>query len=280
MTKILSLGILLLFPIVSNGQVFLNGDFENNTAGTDRINLQNFQYDSYMSDSKAFGSYNGGGALGGDMDIVTSTNYCNSSAQSGDWYVCLTGGGTDAISLKLSVPLVSGQTYEISFYDRSGLPPATFTHPFQIGLSTSDTTFGTLVYTAPNADTCQWGQKSFVFIAPNNGQYVTVKLAAGGTGDTWGHVDNFSINESSSLQTSVEQQGFQLFPNPATSAINIRWLTNEERIASVTITNLIGEQLYTSDSANTIDLTGFSTGLYVLTIVTETKTAVARFLKQ
>ncbi|MBL0342764.1 MAG: hypothetical protein IPP71_18865 [Bacteroidetes bacterium] len=104
--------------VVSNtsyGQIFLNGDFEINTAGVDKVNIVNSQYNSFMSNSVAFGNWNSGGPNGGNMDIITSNTYCGLGAQQGNWYVCLTGGGTDAISLQLSVPLVAGNSYEISF---------------------------------------------------------------------------------------------------------------------------------------------------------------------
>ena len=99
-------------------QSFLNGDFEVNTAGTDQINIPNSLYSSLMSNSTAFGSWGGGGPTGGDMDIYNSIIYCG-MAQSGNWCVALTSGGTDAISLQLSSPLNTGTNYIITFYDRS-----------------------------------------------------------------------------------------------------------------------------------------------------------------
>src|SRR3954471_1423316 len=92
------------------GQTVLNGDFENTTASSDQINLSNTAYNSEMANSFSFGSY-------GDMDIIKSATYCG-NAQSGNWFVAFTGGGTDAISLTLSAPLVAGGSYTVSFYDR------------------------------------------------------------------------------------------------------------------------------------------------------------------
>ena len=74
-----------------------------------------------MTNSTAFGNLYGGGANGGDMDIITSNVYCD-APQHGNWYVALTSGGTDAISLSLSSSLIAGNTYSISFYDRSCSP--------------------------------------------------------------------------------------------------------------------------------------------------------------
>ena len=88
MKKILPLFILLSTSITCYSQTFLNGDFEINTAVNDQINLTNAAYNGYMSNSFAFGNYNGGGAGGGDMDIITSAGYCG-VPQNGNWYVGL-----------------------------------------------------------------------------------------------------------------------------------------------------------------------------------------------
>jgi len=184
--------LLIIFSKESSGQSFLNGNFEFNSAGRDLTNLTNSQYDNLMANSFAFGNLNGGGPNGGDMDIITSNNYCG-LAQSGDWYVALTGGGTDAISLKLNIPLTVGQAYTISFYDRYCSPPSTLVNPFQIGLSTVNNNFGSIIYTAPNAIGA-WSLRTFSFVAPNNGQFITVQITAGGANNTWCHIDNFSFD--------------------------------------------------------------------------------------
>ena len=256
--------ILLMMIIISKsyGQTFLNGNFEINTAVTDQINLINSQYNNFMTNSIAFGNYNGGGPNGGNMDIITSSSFCGSFAQSGNWYVCLTGGGTDAISLKLSAPLVTGNYYTISFYDRFGAPPATVVHPFQIGLSLTDTTFGSLIYTAPNADSCLWQLRTFTFLAPNNGLYVTVKISAGSTGDVWCHIDNFSISETTSIHSVNQNAYFKIFPNPASNAINISSAIFGQ--FHFHIYNSLGQLVKSgsTDAASTLSLDNFNNGLY------------------
>ena len=195
MLKKTCLLLLIIFCKETLGQSFLNGSFEFNIAGINQINITNSQYNNFMANSFAFGNFNGGGPNGGDMDIITSNAYCG-LAQNGAWYVALTGSGTDAISLKLSTPLTSGQTYTISFYDRfcSGFSGAV--KPFQIGLSTVNNNFGSVIYNAPNA-IGTWTLRKFVFVAPNNGQFITVQINGGGasgTNSTWSQIDNFSFD--------------------------------------------------------------------------------------
>ena len=236
---------LLLFNLGYNSaiesQTFLNGDFEINCAVGDQNNLTNSQYDSIMSNSFAFGNWGIGGPLGGNMDVITSNMYC-SFAQHGNWYVGLTGGGTDAISLKLSVPLITGQTYTISFYDRYGSPPAIAVSPFQIILSTVDTTFGSVIYTAPDGIACTWSLRTFSFVAPNNGQFITAELVSGGGGDVWCNLDNFNFESTTSIKSISENTSLNIFPNPFTSETTLKTDFNLKD-ATLTIYNALGQEV-------------------------------------
>ena len=165
-----------------SAQTFLNGSFENNTAVADLINLSNIDFNAAMSNTTAFGTT-------GNMDIITSTTWGGGSAQNGNWYVALTGFGTDMFAMELSTPLVIGASYTISFWDRSdvGFTPTAIL----VGVSNSSTAFGTTVYTAPVAPTVNvWTQRTFTFVATTASQYITVQQSAGSTGN-WAHVDNF-----------------------------------------------------------------------------------------
>ncbi len=166
-----------------NSQSFLNGSFEINTVVGDQINMTNPAFNAAMANTFAFGSY-------GDMDIITSSTWGGGGAQNGAWYVALTGGGTDAFSMKLAAPLVSGTTYTISFYDRADGGFASTN--IQIGQSTVNNAFGTLIYTAPTAPVVNvWTLRQFSFVAPNNGQFITVS-SLGALGN-WNQVDNFQF---------------------------------------------------------------------------------------
>src|SRR5437868_2901868 len=103
----------------------MNGSFENNTAGgVDRINLSNAVFNGYMPNTNSWGTTP-------NLDIIQSGTWGGGGAQHCKWYVALTGSGTDAMNMQLSAPLVTGNTYTISFYDRKdGAWPG---FPIQIG---------------------------------------------------------------------------------------------------------------------------------------------------
>ena len=184
-----------MFVSVVKAQTFLNGDFEINSAVGDQINLVNSSYDALMNNSAAFGTFNGGGAGGGDMDIITTSTYCGLAA-SGNWYVAMTSGGSDAFSLELSSPVIIGNSYTISFYDRS-CPGQTPGEPVLIGVSTVNNGFGTLVYTAPAPiHNGIWTQRTCTFIAPFTASYITVTCGGAFSGSPWTQVDGFAFQNS------------------------------------------------------------------------------------
>ena len=93
----------------TSAQCFVNGDFENHKASRDEINLSNTAFNGMMPGVTSFGSY-------GDVDIIRSSDYGGSGAQSKNWYIALTGGGTDMVAIELTQPLTQGKKYTISFY--------------------------------------------------------------------------------------------------------------------------------------------------------------------
>lgn len=183
MNKIIGF-VLVMVSGLGFGQTFLNGNFEITTATYDMINMSNSECNEKIRDVYSFGSY-------GDVDIIKSSAYGGSGAQDGTWYLAITGGGTDIVSLTLSQPLVQGKKYTISFFDRKVASyPAS---PIQIGLSEVNNAFGEVIHTtSETAVLNKWTERTFTFVAPNNGKYITVQMTQGGIQE-WVNIDNFSF---------------------------------------------------------------------------------------
>ncbi len=178
--------IILLSSLNGFSQKFINGDFENTTATADIINLSNTDLSSHLPNVTSFGSY-------GDVDIINSATY-GGLAQSKQWYISLTGGGTDIVALELTSELIEGKKYAISFYDRCG--KGYTASAFQIGLSKSNNSFGTVIFTSPDAPSQEkWEERRFTFVAPISGKYITVQMPEGSI-STWAHIDNFSFTKT------------------------------------------------------------------------------------
>jgi hypothetical protein len=186
---------LALIVNTTSAQCFVNGDFENHKASRDEINLSNTAFNGMMPGVTSFGSY-------GDVDIIRSSDYGGSGAQSKNWYIALTGGGTDIVAIELSQPLTQGKKYTISFYDRAA--SGYKANPIEIGLSTSNSTLGTVVHTfKESAIHNVWTRRECSFIAPISGKYLTVQMPQGDI-QTWVNIDNFKFGNSVCDTTSRE----------------------------------------------------------------------------
>ena len=166
------------------GQSLINGNFESNTAPSDQINLSNNKFNELMSDILSFGS-------SGNLDILESNRF-SGGPQSGDWFIAMTGGGTDVLSIPISEALVEGHEYFISFFDKADITfPAL---PIEIGLSSIQDDFGTLIYTTnESAVTGIWQERNFSFSSPFQAEYITARPQ--GSNQSWVHVDNFKIEK-------------------------------------------------------------------------------------
>ena len=171
---------------IANAQSFLNGSFETTTSTGCNYNMNNATYNSLMSNSNAFGSYQA-------LDIVVSGCYIP-SVPDGLYAVSIANNPPnniqgEAISLQLSTALIMGNSYTISF---EALAITSFGPQgnLLIGASTSNSTFGTTIYTANTVNTA-WTNFTFTFVAPNNSTNITVMPVAGVS--SWNSIDNFTI---------------------------------------------------------------------------------------
>ncbi len=178
---------IFLFSVLFNqlfSQKFINGNFENNSAGSDQINLSNEALNNMLPGVTAFGSY-------GDVDIIQSSTYGGSGAYNGTWYIALTGGNTDIVALELTTNLVKGKKYSISFYDRQ--TGGYMASAIQVGVSETNNSFGTVVYTSPDVPQLNvWSKRVCSFIAPSNGKYITVQMPEGSISN-WVNIDCFNF---------------------------------------------------------------------------------------
>ena len=182
--------VFLLVPSLAISQNFLNGSFENTTSVGCDYNMDNTIFNSKMDNTVAFGLNYAGPGLTGEVDIIEAG--CNNpSIPDGIKAICIAGLVVDEVSLELDAPLVAGNNYTFTFwgYGSTQYDPV---GNLEVGLSTLSNDFGSQIYTAVMvADT--WVQYTVSFVAPNNGQYVTVRNVANATTNYWNHIDHFSF---------------------------------------------------------------------------------------
>ena len=85
------------------------------------------------------------------------------------------------------------------------------------------------------------------------------------------------------IRINAEQiKAFEIFPNPATSAVFIRNLENEKPF-ELFLYDGIGRQIFTSSfsgKVNELDIRDFKSGMYLLILKTERKTQTFNLIKE
>lgn len=268
----------LFISISVHAQTLLNGDFENNTAAVDQINIVNSTYNSFMANSYAFGDWNGGGPGGGDMDIIRSATYCD-FAPSGLWYVALTSGGTDAISLELSAPLTAGETYMVTYFDRA-CPSIAVGPPLKFGVSLQNDNMGSIVHIADAPfQNGIWSTHSFNFVAPIAGSYLTITCDSVNSGTPWTQVDAVTITETSSINEFSLQDHMHLFPTLVAETLFIQ-NSGKGKAERIEIFTVEGRKVFESGFADVVDVQSLSAGYYFVRISGRGDFFTGRFVKQ
>jgi hypothetical protein len=252
--KHLYLSAILCFGVgIANSQTFLNGDFEINSASNCEYNLANADYSSKMNNSWAFGS-------GEEVDIQTFV--CGyDTPPSNNWFVSLskdTDGNCDAISLELSHKLVAGNQYQIS-YMSSALTGDT---RLQFGLSNNNQNFGETIFSSMPI-LGMWLEATQTFIAPNNGNYITVRTDCTNSAAGWDLLDNLQITATLGIGHDDLEKSIAVYPNPSSGTFTISTTTN---IQDIKVYNTVGQLILSkqTDGLSAIDFNLNVNGVYFL----------------
>ncbi len=168
--------------------MILNGSFENNTAAGTLYNLSNADFTNTVADVTAFGTAE-------ELDLMDPSNIFGLSPIDGNWKVALhysSAGTVDAFAFHLSNSIVAGRQYTVSFWAQTVMDFDPGREPLLIGISNSDTDFGTQVFSTGAISPSSWQYFEHTFIAASDAAYLTV---ANGTGPnpTWIHADDFRL---------------------------------------------------------------------------------------
>jgi hypothetical protein len=117
-----------------------------------------------------------------------------------------------------------------------------------------------------------------------NGSYeltnsATNTVLASGASFTSEETKNFCVgnNRNTNLKTNLDSSSFKIYPNPAESFITIK--SNDSNNLSFKIVNKIGQIVKTGIiSRNKIELNGLPSGLYFISVISNTKTKIKKFI--
>jgi hypothetical protein len=275
--------VILLAILISKivmAQSVLNGNFEINYTDSCTYNLNDSVFNATMPCVTSFSSDDGGiDILNGEChDLFDTLNFFG-NAQSGMWYLALETipvNYYDAIAMKTSEPIVAGQNYSMSYYEKANLTYISTISNIQIGISEDSTSFGTLLYTS-TPETDIWSNETFYFTSPISGNYITVRMDS--TIEGWNFIDNFVLSNVSGTYENNQTIDTRLYPNPAVDQI----LVETQEAVEIKITNIFGHILFQSNNLNSvskeINISHFSPGTYICYLISDKKMVIKVFNK-
>lgn len=272
--RTLLLSTLFAGPVLLQGQVLVNGDFEDCTEASCWYNLPNTVFNSMMGGVTAFSNTVWSGGTG-ETDIIRDN--CLGGPHGGTYSVMIACEATtsDRIAMHLSSPMTAGITYRLTLYTMGN---TTFSplHDLEVGYSTSPTAFGTSMSVLSPAEMA-WTQQE-VFITPTvDAAYITFQVVLDGTNGSV-MLDDMEI----SIASSVADGSIDALPKPFLQNV----VTDEihyvlQRPATILILDAMGRSIQGVRMAGSgpIDLSGLTSGTYLLRTIVDGRTVTSRIVK-
>ena len=207
--------------------IILNGSFEINNMTQCYEDLHSWtsspfnNYDSIIPYSSSYGAAIV--IMKGSCERCNPPTFWGGGTQEGVWMAGLAskpftspignGWNQSKFSLALDHSLSTEKNYKLSFYIKEApdIPPNSTgclespSNYVNIGLSNTDTAFGTHLYTSPLGDSI-WKKYSVVFNTQNAEEHLTVEVGIGDTNYYGVFVDNFVLEETEEpLTTGVNE---------------------------------------------------------------------------
>lgn len=298
--KILYLSLLAFCSL--NAQIITNSDFETldvGALGNAGAGLPDWFAQTNTNAAGDCGTETGNVPINDDVRVV-DFNGSKAIAFYANGKRCNAGNGTvvnnAAILGQKLMNLVVGQTYDVSLdasYDGAALtgginfqirPTAAYNYGGRVGwFSTADPK---AAYVPKDGIVPDFTTFSFQFTVPEGtdltvDHFLVVVKGAGGIPNGTDHiiVDNVTVAEGLSNKEFSKFQ-FNLFPNPATSQLNLKANTS---IDDVVVSNTLGQkvkQLYFGTREASIDVSDLNKGIYIITAKIDGQSGTYRFIKK
>lgn len=139
-------------------------------------------------------------------------------------------------------------------------------------------------------DTTQWKLASIDLTTYSTSDHVDIKIVNVTDGGNALYVDSLKVGELdfSTLPSSVNEieaaENLLLFPNPVEQKLTIEFITGNQSLDQIRITNLLGEQILFLQNVNqpaySINTSNFESGLYLVYVTAAGKYYQQKFIKQ
>lgn len=133
-----------------------------------------------------------------------------------------------------------------------------------------------------SADGSAWVNKTLTVTAPAGAAKLRYQIRAyhqDGTGGGYIYYDNLSLVDNSVMSVkSTEISGLKMYPNPLTG--NVLNITSDSNLnKDVTVFDVLGKQVLAAKVVNgTVNVSGLTSGIYIVKITEEGKTATKKLV--
>jgi hypothetical protein len=130
-------------------------------------------------------------------------------------------------------------------------------------------------------DNSEWVQYSITVTAPATAAQLRFEVRSYSTADGSGviYYDNMSVidNDATAGVKDNAIAGLAMFPNPATGSI-LNITSNSNAAKTVAIFDVLGKQVINTTSNGTVNIAGLNSGVYIVKITEEGKTATRKLV--
>ena len=186
MKKIFTL-IALFLAFSASSQGFINGSFEMTTSTGCDYNNTIAAFNPKMENIVMF--------AGTEVDIHENGCYLSSIPEG---IKAIGIAASDAVNIELTEPLVTGVSYNLTFWKHANSLTATTT-TIELGATEDSGVMGTVIGTATAGSTDTWEEFTLTFEAPNNATHISVRNETPG----WNQIDDFRIEPACTPLTTT-----------------------------------------------------------------------------
>lgn len=120
--------------------------------------------------------------------------------------------------------------------------------------------------------------KGLVMVRMGNPPGSSVEVPTDFCDKIWEQLNKVICSNSTSMMEPFHKNDVTLYPNPATSEVYIT--TSFNNIHTITITNMVGELIYTTSNIGAINLSSFAAGIYIVSVSSGSFSYTYKLIKQ
>ncbi len=212
----------------------------------------------------------------GDPDVLTGSEYYGMVA----WYENIDGNGTFREQQTITEYTDNAESAFACDIDKDGDQDVLSTFPYDDKISWYENIDGNGTFGEQKIITTSTDYVQSVYASDIDGDGDLDVLSASQDDDKIAWYENFTFESNTSVKT-LQQKGISIYPNPTTGMVYFDFANNN--IQQVTISDITGNQIMEKTQIQqneTIDISGFENGIYIISIQTDEEIFTLRIVKE